>query len=220
MAAVPGRDSRPRAAATARAEGAAHGVESGHAGRQPPDLLRHSRRDQLLLRALILRGSRGRLRGSPAGRTTASCSRQCSSGTTSSRRSSIPRRAAISDCACTPTSWRGSRETAREAGSITDVPGVSVGHYTDATAATGCTVVLLPEGAVGGVDVRGSAPARERPTCSVRLCSGRRQRVPPDGRLVLRSGRGNRGGALSGGAWRRLPDRRRSRADRPGGGHL
>ena len=42
---------------------------------------------------------------------------------------------------------------------ITDVPGVRVGHWTDAEARTGCTVVLLPaEGAVAGVDVRGSAP--------------------------------------------------------------
>lgn len=43
-------------------------------------------------------------------------------------------------------------------GSITDVPGVRVGHYTDTAAATGCTVVLCEDGAVGGVDVRGSAP--------------------------------------------------------------
>jgi L-aminopeptidase/D-esterase-like protein len=43
-------------------------------------------------------------------------------------------------------------------GSIVDVPGVRVGHYTNLAAATGCTVVLLPEGAVGGADVRGTAP--------------------------------------------------------------
>ena len=41
---------------------------------------------------------------------------------------------------------------------ITDVAGVRVGHFTNREAATGCTVVLCPEGAVGGVDVRGSAP--------------------------------------------------------------
>jgi L-aminopeptidase/D-esterase-like protein len=42
---------------------------------------------------------------------------------------------------------------------ITDVPGIRVGHWTDADARTGCTVVLLPaEGAVAGVDVRGPAP--------------------------------------------------------------
>ena len=41
---------------------------------------------------------------------------------------------------------------------ITAVPGVRVGHYTDAANATGCTVILFEEGAVGGVDVRGAAP--------------------------------------------------------------
>lgn len=43
-------------------------------------------------------------------------------------------------------------------GAITDVPGVRVGHYTDLKAATGCTVVLCEQGAIGGVDVRGAAP--------------------------------------------------------------
>lgn len=38
------------------------------------------------------------------------------------------------------------------------VRGVKVGHWTDAEALTGCTVILTPGGAVGGVDVRGSAP--------------------------------------------------------------
>ena len=42
---------------------------------------------------------------------------------------------------------------------IRDVPGIRVGHWTDAAARTGCTVVLCPDGgAVAGVDVRGSAP--------------------------------------------------------------
>lgn len=41
---------------------------------------------------------------------------------------------------------------------ITDVPGIRVGHYTDTEAVTGCTVVLATEGAVAGVDVRGAAP--------------------------------------------------------------
>jgi L-aminopeptidase/D-esterase-like protein len=42
--------------------------------------------------------------------------------------------------------------------SITDVPGVEVGNAQDDAALTGCTVVLVRKGAVGGVDVRGSAP--------------------------------------------------------------
>ena len=41
---------------------------------------------------------------------------------------------------------------------ITDVQGIEVGHWTDLEAATGCTVILCRQGAVGGVDVRGSAP--------------------------------------------------------------
>jgi L-aminopeptidase/D-esterase-like protein len=43
-------------------------------------------------------------------------------------------------------------------GAITDVAGLKVGHYTDRQGITGCTVVLCEGGAVGGVDVRGSAP--------------------------------------------------------------
>ncbi|MGH2606075.1 MAG: P1 family peptidase, partial [Anaerolineales bacterium] len=43
-------------------------------------------------------------------------------------------------------------------GSITDVPGIQVGHADDPEALTGCTVVLCPRGAVGGVDQRGGAP--------------------------------------------------------------
>lgn len=41
---------------------------------------------------------------------------------------------------------------------ITDIPGVLVGHAQDIESLTGCTVVLTPQGAVGGVDVRGGGP--------------------------------------------------------------
>ena len=44
------------------------------------------------------------------------------------------------------------------AGSITDVAGLRVGHFTDTRRPTGCTVVLTADGAVAGVDVRGAAP--------------------------------------------------------------
>lgn len=43
-------------------------------------------------------------------------------------------------------------------GSITDVPHLTVGQAQDEEALTGCTVILTPQGAVAGVDVRGSAP--------------------------------------------------------------
>ena len=45
-----------------------------------------------------------------------------------------------------------------ETRTIVDVPGIEVGHAQNEAALTGCTVVLVKDGAVGGVDVRGSAP--------------------------------------------------------------
>lgn len=43
-------------------------------------------------------------------------------------------------------------------GSVTDVQGISVGHWTDTDAVTGCTVVLCEGGATAGVDIRGASP--------------------------------------------------------------
>ena len=40
---------------------------------------------------------------------------------------------------------------------ITHIPGFRVGHTSDLVGCTGCTVILCPEGTVGGVDIRGSA---------------------------------------------------------------
>ena len=42
---------------------------------------------------------------------------------------------------------------------ITDIPSIRVGHDTNLEAGTGCTVILCDTPAIGGVDVRGSAPA-------------------------------------------------------------
>ena len=41
---------------------------------------------------------------------------------------------------------------------LTAIEGIKVGHATDATAQTGCTVMLCPAGVTAGVDVRGAAP--------------------------------------------------------------
>ena len=41
--------------------------------------------------------------------------------------------------------------------SLTQIPGILVGHASDYDGLTGCTVILCDGGAVGGVDVRGSA---------------------------------------------------------------
>ncbi|MDP9038095.1 MAG: P1 family peptidase [Acidobacteriota bacterium] len=66
--------------------------------------------------------------------------------------------------AIAPSVWA-SEESARAegdglppGGSLTDVPGLKVGHCTLTERPTGCTVVLCEDGAVAGVDVRGSAP--------------------------------------------------------------
>jgi len=41
---------------------------------------------------------------------------------------------------------------------LTDVPGISVGHWTETEARTGCTVVMLDNGALASGEVRGGAP--------------------------------------------------------------
>src|SRR5450830_1173829 len=43
-------------------------------------------------------------------------------------------------------------------GTITNVLGIDLGHFTDARRPTGCTVIIARDGAVAGVDVRGAAP--------------------------------------------------------------
>ncbi len=44
---------------------------------------------------------------------------------------------------------------------LTDIPGIRVGHVSDFEAITGCTAILCEQGAVGGVDIRGSATGTE-----------------------------------------------------------
>jgi L-aminopeptidase/D-esterase-like protein len=44
---------------------------------------------------------------------------------------------------------------------LTDIPGIRVGHVSDFQAVTGCTAILCTQGAVGGVDIRGSASGTE-----------------------------------------------------------
>ncbi len=43
-------------------------------------------------------------------------------------------------------------------GTVTEVPGVRVGHWTDLAAMTGCTVIDFPEPNVAAVETRGAAP--------------------------------------------------------------
>ena len=45
-----------------------------------------------------------------------------------------------------------------EAGHITDIDGISVGHVTDSENHTGVTVIIFSNPVPAGVDVRGGAP--------------------------------------------------------------
>jgi L-aminopeptidase/D-esterase-like protein len=55
-----------------------------------------------------------------------------------------------------------SQAPAPAAGSLTDVAGLRVGHYTDARRPTGCTVILFDPAAAAGVDYDGSAPGESQ----------------------------------------------------------
>ena len=48
------------------------------------------------------------------------------------------------------------------AGSLTDVEGIRVGHFTDARRPTGCTAILFDAAAAAGVDYDGSAPGESQ----------------------------------------------------------
>ncbi len=41
---------------------------------------------------------------------------------------------------------------------FSSIPGISIGHYTNATAQTGCTVILCPPETIGSCDICGSSP--------------------------------------------------------------
>lgn len=47
-------------------------------------------------------------------------------------------------------------------GSLTDVPGIKVGHYTDSRRPTGCTAILFDQAASAGVDYNSSAPGESQ----------------------------------------------------------
>ncbi len=90
----------------------------------------------------------------------------------------------------------------RHRGDITDVPGIRVGHWTDETGRTGCTVVLLPDaGAVTSVDVRGAAPG----TRETDLLSP--DNTVPVAHAVLLTGGSAFGLAAADGVMRRLEER-------------
>ncbi len=64
----------------------------------------------------------------------------------------------LAGCLAFGGSWASGQEAASGRSGVTGLEGVRVGHHTLDERPTGCTVVLVEAGAVGGVDVRGGAP--------------------------------------------------------------
>jgi L-aminopeptidase/D-esterase-like protein len=52
----------------------------------------------------------------------------------------------------------GTRPALASGGSLTDVPGIRVGHFTETRRPTGCTAILFDSAFAAGVDYNGSAP--------------------------------------------------------------
>jgi L-aminopeptidase/D-esterase-like protein len=63
--------------------------------------------------------------------------------------------------AATVAAVQGAQQPAA-AGSLTDVPGIKVGHFTDTRRPTGCTAILFDSAAAAGVDYDGSAPGESQ----------------------------------------------------------
>jgi L-aminopeptidase/D-esterase-like protein len=57
---------------------------------------------------------------------------------------------------------RAAQPPATAPGSLTDVPGLRVGHFTDPRRPTGCTAILFDTAAAAGVDYNGSAPGESQ----------------------------------------------------------
>ena len=80
---------------------------------------------------------------------------------------SVNRRDFLSDVAALAAAGaapfpQATRPPDRGAGSLTDVPGVRVGHFTDTRRPTGCTAILFDPAAAAGVDYDGSAPGESQ----------------------------------------------------------
>jgi L-aminopeptidase/D-esterase-like protein len=84
--------------------------------------------------------------------------------------------------------------------SITDVPGIEVGHAQDLAGGTGCTVVLCRQGAVTGVDAAGGAPATRETDCL------RPENLVPAAHAVLLTGGSAYGLDCAGGVMRCLEE--------------
>ena len=64
--------------------------------------------------------------------------------------------------AALPSALNQSQPSRPSGGSLTDVPGVTVGHYTDTRRPTGCTAILFDAAAAAAVDYNSSAPGESQ----------------------------------------------------------
>ena len=87
-------------------------------------------------------------------------------------------------------------------GTITDVPGIEVGHAQHPSGKTGCTVILSRNGAVPGVDAHGGAPGTRETDCL------RPENVIPCVHAVFLSGGSAYGLDCGGGIMRWLEERK------------
>jgi L-aminopeptidase/D-esterase-like protein len=60
------------------------------------------------------------------------------------------------------STMQGTSTPAGSGGSLTDVPGIKVGHFTDTRRPTGCTAILFDTAAAAAVDYDGSAPGESQ----------------------------------------------------------
>jgi L-aminopeptidase/D-esterase-like protein len=70
---------------------------------------------------------------------------------------------AVTTAAATiPRTLRTAQTSTAAAGSLTDVPGIKVGHFTDTRRPTGCTAILFDSAATAAVDYNSSAPGESQ----------------------------------------------------------
>ena len=65
---------------------------------------------------------------------------------------------ALAAGAALPSVFGGQQPAHPAGGTLTDVPGLTVGHYTDTRRPTGCTAILFESAAAAAVDYNSSAP--------------------------------------------------------------
>jgi len=70
--------------------------------------------------------------------------------------------AALTAGVALPSVFNQPQASRQSAGSLTDVPGVSVGHYTDTRRPTGCTAILFESAATAAADYNSSAPGESQ----------------------------------------------------------